>query len=421
MPMRTQARRHRIGMYSPGIGVGGPWRYVHSLLRGIDLDEFEVVVFSDLTERYEPRPEVRVAPLGSADAAPGASPESAAATGWRLPLPRPVRVWSGFARTTARLARLIRPWNLDLFHTNNTGCEESPVAAKLAGVPRVVGTFQVDPSYDLHGERSGPTHRLLERLSNGCLDMAIAISRATKAAWVERTRIPARRVRTIYHGIDPHKFGRRRPRAEARKALGLPPEGRVYLGGVGRLDEAKGFTYLIDAVATLATKRDDLCLVIAGEGPLAPELTAQAKRLGVADRVHLVGFRTDVQEVLDALDIFVMPSVCEAFGFALAEAMATELPAVGSAVGGIPEVMAHNRTGIVVPPRDPAALAKALDALISSPELAEQFGRAGRERVLTRFRESDMVDRTIATYRDLLQPRQAARRFSRVMSAMAPK
>ncbi|HJZ90153.1 MAG TPA: glycosyltransferase family 4 protein [Gemmataceae bacterium] len=419
MPMRTQARRHRIGIYSPGTGVGGPWRYIHSLLRGIDLDEFEVVVFSDLTERYEPRPEVRVASLGSADAAPRARLEAAPATGWRLPIPRPVRVWTGFARTTVRLARLIRPWNLDLFHTNNTGCEESPVAARLAGVPLVVGTFQVDPSYDLHGERSGPTHRLLERLSNGCLDMAIAISKATKAKWVERTRIPARRVKTIYHGIDGHKFGRRRPRAAARKALGLPAEGHVVVGGVGRLDEAKGFTYLIDAIAALATMRDDLYLVIAGEGPLAPALMAQAQRLGVADRLQLVGFQTDVQEVLDALDIFVMPSVCEAFGFALAEAMATELPAVGSAVGGIPEVMAHNRTGFVVAPRDSTALAKAIDTLISSPELAGRFGRAGRERVLTRFRESDMVDRTIALYRELLRPRRAARKFSRVMSALA--
>jgi glycosyltransferase involved in cell wall biosynthesis len=410
--MRTQARRHRIGIYCPGTGAGGPWRSVHSVLRGIDLDEFEVVVFCDLTDRYEPRPEVRVAPLGSAAGGPVA-PSSKSSSRPRLPLPRPVRVWAGFAKTTARLARVIRTWDLDLFHTHWTGCEESPVAARVAGVPYVVGHFQVDPSYDLTGERSGPTYRMLERLSNGCLDLGIAISRTTKAAWVERTRIPPRRVKLIYHGIDPDKFRRRRSRTEARQALGMPADGRVYVGGVGRLDEAKGFTCLIEAVAALATTRPNITMLIAGEGPLASVLTAQAQRLGVADRVHLVGFRRDVQEVLDALDVFAMPSVCEAFGYALAEAMATELPAVGSAVGGIPELIAHNQTGFVVPARDPAALAKAIDSLLGNPDLAGRFGRAGRERIAEHFGERAMVQRTIAAYRDLLRPRRAAGRSSR--------
>jgi glycosyltransferase involved in cell wall biosynthesis len=106
--------------------------------------------------------------------------------------------------------------------------------------------------------------------------------------------------------------------------------------------------------------------------------------------------------VLDALDIFAFPSLCETLGFALLEAMATEIPAVGSAVGGVPEVIVHGETGLLVPPRNSAALAGALQQLFSSPANREQMGRAGRQRVKECFLESTCVTKTIAVYRQML-------------------
>jgi glycosyltransferase involved in cell wall biosynthesis len=113
--------------------------------------------------------------------------------------------------------------------------------------------------------------------------------------------------------------------------------------------------------------------------------------------------------VLDALDVFAMPSLCETLGYALLEAMATELPAVASAVGGIPEVVVANQTGFLAPPRAAGALAAALRPLLASAELRDRFGGAGRERVVRCFREDEMVRRTIMLYRELcVSPRRSS-------------
>jgi glycosyltransferase involved in cell wall biosynthesis len=397
-----------LGIYCTGAGTGGPWRYVHSLLAGIDSDEFEVRLFCDLPGAYEPRPEVNVISLRGdctrSDGSTQGEPPSARSAGRSLKslVPGSVRLWSGFSREVRRLAGIFSRHPVDLLHTQNTGCEESPVAARVAGIQGVLGTFHVDSTYDLRRERGGFRHRLLEVVSNRCLDAAIAVSRATKYDWVRRTHLPARRVVTIHNGIDPDKFTRRAGRAAARRQLGLPDDGSLIIGGVGRLDEAKGFSYLIDAVAQLAPRYPRLLLVLAGTGPLHTDLVEQASRLGITDRVRFMGFVNDVQPVFDALDVFALSSLCEALPYALLEAMATELPVIGTSVGGVPEVISVGETGFIVPPRNADALARALTPLLDSPELRERMGKAGRQRVLRHFQECDMVRRTLELYRDLL-------------------
>ena len=394
----------KLGIYCPGNGTGGPWRYVHSILAGIDPDEFHVVVFCDLPGGYGPQPRVEVVRLAEADstASPSATAEIATHRSGRSTFskvaPAAVKVCTGFTREAVRLSRFLRRHPVDLFHTQNTGCEESPVAAKLAGIRNVIGTFHVDSTYDLHRERSGPGHRILEAISNRCLDTAIAVSRATKTDWVRRSSIPAGRVVAIHNGIDPEKFARRVSKELARRKLGLPVDALV-VGGVGRLDEAKGFGDLIDAVAMLSSEFPNLALILAGQGPLRGELERQVERLGLSSRVRFPGFLSDVQLVLDSLDVFVLPSLCETLGYALLEAMATELPAIGSAVGGIPEVIAEGETGFLIPPRDPARLAAVLRKVLRDRGLRRAMGAAGRVRVIRDFHERDMVRKTIEIYR----------------------
>lgn len=405
------ANRIRLGIYCPGPGTGGPWRYAHSILAALDPAEFEVTVYSDLTE-YRPRPWVNAVSLAAeepalAAAAPG-SPTPARRPALGRLAPPVVRRWAGFGREARRLAKLIRRHPVDVFHTQNTGCEESPVAARLAGVPRVVGTFHVDSTYDLHRERSGPSYRLMEVVSNQCLDVGIAVSHETGRDWVRRTRLPASRVTTIHNGIDPDRFRRRQSRAEARAQLGLPADALV-VGGLGRLDEAKGFEFLVAAAAELRTEFPRLVVAVAGSGPQREYLEAEAERRGVADRVWFLGFQSDVQPVLDALDVFAMPSRCEALPYALLEAMATGLPTIGAAVGGIPEVIEPGETGFVVPPRDASALAAAVRTLLNDESLRTRMGGAGRERVVRHFRERDMVRKTVQVYRNLARGRTAGR------------
>jgi glycosyltransferase involved in cell wall biosynthesis len=403
-----------IGIYATGSGTGGEWRNVHSILSAIDLSEFRVVLFSDLRGPYLPRTGICV---DLADEPPSRgrafSKELSRLCRWRRRwfrqvFPEAVRYFLGYGRTCLRLSRRFRRYPIDLLHTHIAGCiEESPVAARLAGISRVIGTFHVDPSYDELSNRNWPGSQLVEYVSNHCLDLGIGVSRATTESWAQHTSLPRKRTVTIYNGISPERFRRRSDRPVARAALGLPSDERCIIGGVGRLHEQKGFRFLLDAMARLRNEFPNLLLVLAGSGPQEGELRRQAVRLGLAERVRFLGFRQDVQTVLDALDVFALPSLCETFGYALIEAMATCLPAVGFDVGGVPEIIVQGQTGFVVPARDPEKMAKALRTLLRSAELRQQFGEAARDRVVKHFREQDMVSRTIKLYRELLASREA--------------
>jgi glycosyltransferase involved in cell wall biosynthesis len=375
-------------------GNSGPARYVAALARGLEAAGWNVAY------------------LASDEAAPASAEmgrtSAAKALGLRRIVPRFARCWSGFGRQSRRLAQALRPVKCDLLHTQNTGCEEMPVAARWAGMPRVLGTFHVDSTYDLGRVRSDFAHRALEWLSNRSLHRAIAVSEATKRDWMQRTGMPGARIATIHNGIDPERFQRRRSQAEARGRLGLPRDATI-LGGLGRLDPAKGFADLIAAAALLRSEFPQLIVAIAGAGPLQEQLQAKAAAMGIANRVALLGFQADVNLVLEALDVFVLPSLCEALPFALLEAMAHELPAVGTTVGGVPEVIVPGETGFLSLPRDSAALAAAIRPLAASAQLRERLGGAGRRRVERHFHEQDMVRQTLAVYEQMLTRRPVPR------------
>jgi glycosyltransferase involved in cell wall biosynthesis len=370
-----------------------------------------LIIFAHSKGPYKSGTGIHVVPVVSdansppANGQPGEASHrpAVARNSWRRLAPRFLKLWGGFGRQAVRLANGFSPWQVDLLHTNNTGCEESAVAARMARIPGILGTFHVDSTYDLEKKRSGSAHRVLECLSNRCLHQAIAVSQATKRDWVRRTHLAADRVVVIPNGIDPQRFGRRCDRATARRRLGLKDDGQLIIGGVGRLDQAKGFCYLLEALARLAVHYPAATVVLAGQGALRPVLAEQAARLGIADRVNWLGFCADVQAVYDALDIFVMPSLCEALPYALLEAMATGLPAVGTRVGGIPEVIVPGVTGLLVPPREPISLAEAIRPLLDSEDLRHRMGQAGRERVVHHFNEIDTVQQTIRVYREMLK------------------
>src|SRR5205814_2352903 len=130
-------------------------------------------------------------------------------------------------------------------------CEEAPLAARLAGLPAVLGTFHVLPSVDVEGRYSKPVHRRLERRSCSALDLAISVSDAAKRDWVARVRLHPETVLTIRNGIDPDHFRRRSPPETARRELGVPLDGSTLLGAVGRLEPVKGLDCLIEALALL--------------------------------------------------------------------------------------------------------------------------------------------------------------------------
>jgi len=401
----SRRNRLRIGIYEPSRTPSGPSRYVESILSAIDPNEFEIILFCRKTSPYQPRPGITLHPVDT-DSPASTKPEKVAQDikPRRLPAITPnwLRLWSGFGRETIRLANHFASNPVDLLHTNNAGCEESAVAAKLAGIPAVLGTFHVDSTYDLARKKSSFRHRLLEHLSNHCLDAAIAVSHATARNWIERTHIPPPRVTTIHNGINPDYFERTLDRAAARQQLGLPINSLI-IGGIGRLDHAKGFNTLIDAAAILVNNHPTLQIALAGKGPLRQSLQEQATHLGIANRVHFLGFCPDIRIVHAAIDIFAMPSRCEALPYALLEAMSAELPSVATDVGGVAEVIQPNQTGHLVPQQNPSALASALQPLLTNQNLRQQMGQAARQRVIQHFNEPTMIDNTLKIYRQFLR------------------
>jgi glycosyltransferase involved in cell wall biosynthesis len=406
----TFPRRSRIGIYEPSPGPSGPSRYVESILAAINPEEFDVTLFCRKGGPYAPRPGVILEEVMPQVRAPSAqlAPAIRSNRNWRALTPACLKLWIGFARETRHLAACFARHPVDLLHTNNAGCEESPVAARLAGIPRVLGTFHIDSRVDVAKARDDLRHRALEFVSNHCLHAAIAVSDATAREWIRRTRLPSSRVMTIHNGIDPGNGARNIDRAAARRQLGLPAGDALIVGGVGRLDAVKGFDVLINAAASLAAEYPNLFIALAGDGPLRQALERQAANLGLANRVCFLGYRQDIRQVYEALDIFAMPSRCEALPYALLEAMTVQLPAVASNVGGIPEVILQGDTGFLTAVDDHPALAAALKALLDNPPLRQQMGRAARQRAIHYFSEREMVARTIELYRRLLTQAQAS-------------
>jgi len=143
--------------------------------------------------------------------------------------------------------------------------------------------------------------------------------------------------------------------------------------------------------------------MIGGTGPLEEELRRKIRELKLEPYVRMAGFIEDVPSFLSELDVFVLPSDSEGIGLAIMEAMATGLPVVATAVGGVPEVVSDGQTGILVPPRQPKLLAQAIVRLLVDPDLARAMGAAGRNRVEALFDAKVMAERTVAVYRSLVR------------------
>ena len=270
-------------------------------------------------------------------------------------------------------------------------------AARLAGRGRIVA-----------GRRSRPRERGVKAMLE-----AMVVHLADRVVVNAETLRPqgraGSRTELIPSGVDTERF---RPRdgelARAKALLGLSEQQRV-VGTVGRLEGRKGTATLMEAFAKLE-RHADAALVVVGDGPLRAELDALAVRLGIADRVRMLGDRPDVRDLLAAFDVFVLPSRTEGMSNALLEAMAMARPIVATAVGGTPEVLAGDTTGVLVPADDPSTMAGAVTRLLDEPELAARVGAAARRRVEEHYGVAAMVRRLEAVYAAVATERGLAAR-----------
>jgi sugar transferase (PEP-CTERM/EpsH1 system associated) len=296
-----------------------------------------------------------------------------------------------------RMARVFRALRPDIVHTRNWTCIDAILGARLAGVPHVI--------HGEHGrEAADPTgaNRLRRRVRRALAPLVsqfVTVSRDLNRWLVEDVRVPARKVRTIYNGVDTDRFAPG-DREAARRALDIP-SGWGVVGTVGRLDPVKDQAGLIRAFAVASAQRPSVLLIV-GDGPLRAELDALGRGLGLDDRLRLLGDRQDVAQILRALDCFVLPSVGEGISNAILEAMATALPVVATRVGGNVELVEDGETGLLVEVGQPEGLVRALECYLGDSGIARKHGAAARVRVEREFGLARMLTGYGDLYRSLV-------------------
>jgi glycosyltransferase involved in cell wall biosynthesis len=290
----------------------------------------------------------------------------------------------------ARLLRLFRREHVSVVHTHN------PQPLIYAALPaRLAGATAI---HTKHGANPGSAaSRRLRRTAALAANAFVAVSEETALQALAQNDCVPEQLRIVANGIDLSRF---RPDPEARHAvraaLGIP-EDAWLVGSVGRLDPAKNYELLMHACAPLLN--DDFRLAIVGGGPCAQALRECARGLGIDRFVHLLGQRMDVPQLLAAFDTFALSSITEGLPLVVPEAMASGLPVVSTAVGGLREVVAHGDTGYLVPPNAPRALRKRLEDLRTDPMAAAEQGRRGRAVALAKYSSTRMADDYLQVYR----------------------
>ena len=271
------------------------------------------------------------------------------------------------------LTRLIRRERPQVVHANSS---KAGILGRLAATAMRVPVrfFTVHGwAFNAHEGAAATAYLWADRLMRPLTSTIICVADNERRTGLEARTCRADRTVVIHNGVALDR-PRRRP---------APPGGPLRLLSVGRLRAPKDFITLVRAVAALppGTAR----LRVAGDGPDGAALEAEVARLGLGDAVELLGTRPDVDELLADSDVFVLSSDSEGFPMSVVEAMAAGVAVVASAVGGVPEAVADGETGLLVPPRDIAALARALGGLAGDPARVAAIGAAGRRRAEERF------------------------------------
>jgi glycosyltransferase involved in cell wall biosynthesis len=379
------ARIRVVTLIDYAVRYGGAERLALSVATRFDPERFD----STLCVSRWPR-------AGVLDAESRETLEHISASGTKLlPLGRRRRsdIW-----IWGRLIRFLRDQQIDVLHAHKFGPNVwGALLGRATGVPVVLAH---EHSWSYEGK---PLRRFLDRnvIARGA-DRLIAVSREDQRRMTEIEGIP--RARTIF---VPNGISRAEPSSghDVRTELGIAPTAPV-IGSVGSLLTVKAFDVLLRATALLTHDRPDVQVLIAGEGPEREALTALMHELGLDGSVHLLGRRADVPDVLRAVNVAVCCSNSEGSPLSVMEYMRAGLVVVATAVGGVPDLIEPGVHGLLVPPRDPPALAAALAELLDAPERARAMGDRARERQRTEFDIDVLVHRLETLYVEMLAEHQ---------------
>ena len=293
------------------------------------------------------------------------------------------------------LRSVIKEYGANLLHAhvwNPASCRYAYLAARSSKTPLVI--TEHDPGKISH------LKTLIKKYLMKNISAIIAISKENEKMLNDFYPHLSGKITVIHNGIDIDEFENRLANfTEYKKyrkdVFGAREHDKIILC-VAELHPRKGIKYLIQALAKI--NDENLRLIVAGEGQRKKELEELAKKLGVANYIKFLGQRNDVPRLMASADVFVLPSLHEAFGLVLLEAMLAKLPIISTNAGGVPEIIEHEKNGLLVPPADSDALAEAVKTLLTSPELNKKFIQASLEKVHKDFMAETMAEKTARVY-----------------------
>jgi glycosyltransferase involved in cell wall biosynthesis len=378
----------RLLLFVNGFGMGGTERQVVNLVRALDRSRFEVHLacfkrWGQLLGEIEDQGiTIREYPIDSLHNHRTISQQ------WRF-------------------ARDLRRDGIEVVHTHNFYANVFALpAARLAGVPVVIASIRDTGVYQT------PLQKQVQKMACRLAHRVVVNAEAIRS-WLISDGYRRDRIVVIRNGVDLGGFRRPRDAREVRREIDVPSDAPLVVV-VSRLHELKGLDDFLDAAAILLARRRDAHFLIVGErfrarsgewerdGVYQQVLERQARRLGIADRVHFTGFRLDVPAVLAASTVSVLPSLSEGLSNTVLESMAAGIPVVTTSVGGTPEAVTDGETGLLVAPRDPPALARAIGRVLDEPDLARRLGENARRRIERSFSLEGMVRTTEDLYRALV-------------------
>jgi glycosyltransferase involved in cell wall biosynthesis len=308
----------------------------------------------------------------------------------------------GYPRAVARLAALVRRESVDIVQTH---LFEPSLVGLLAGrIGRTRAVLVTRHHADFTTIFNKPVHRWLDRQQALRADLVLAASEAVRRSMIDLEGVPADHITVHRYGYE---FDELRPRLtseerqQLRQELGADATGPL-IAVIARLSIEKGHRYLLEALPPLTERWPGLRVALCGTGPLRAELEAAVQSSDLGGCVTFLGWRDDAHRVMEAADVVVHPTLHEAFCSVIIEAMALERPLVATNVAAAPEQVDDGATGILVPPRDPVAITRAIESVLVDPEWAAAMGVEARRRVIDRFDFPRMMRLYEQTYEEVL-------------------
>ncbi|MCK5427293.1 MAG: glycosyltransferase family 4 protein, partial [Thermodesulfovibrionia bacterium] len=291
-----------------------------------------------------------------------------------------------------RLYRLFRKEDFDIVHTHTAKAGAlGRLAARFAGVPKIVHTSHGHNFYGYFGPVRSKLVVMVERFISYFTDKINALTELEKQDLAFYKVAQPAKIVVINSGLELERYRKININAGEKRSELRVGQDTILVGMISRLETVKGPEYFIEAARLITEKFPEVRFIVAGDGSLRSKLEFHCKKLHISDKLIFIGWREDIPEILSVLDILVVPSLNEAVGRILIEAGACGKPVVATRVGGIPEVVKDNQTGILVPPGDAHGLARAVISLLEDEKKRQRMGETAKNWVDDKFSASRMV------------------------------